>query len=226
MNIELEKEAFNKKTFFMGLGCILVYIIVSIAFAFVDANNKFLDCLLLIISYIIIGISSIMFFKERLKRDFSKLKENKREYIKFIIKNYFIMLAIYYVVSIISFLLLKSDETSINQQTIESLPVVIMIISAAFYAPLTEELVFRGSIHRLISNKFVFVIVSGLVFGLLHTISEPTIREVFLRGLPYITIGTYFSYIYAKTENICVPILFHFLHNSIALIVIFLSTFF
>ena len=67
----------------------------------------------------------------------------------------------------------KLDTLSINQQVVEatfkSAPLV-MFITGTFLAPVVEELVFRGAVRRIIKNKKVFVIVSGLIFGLVHVL--------------------------------------------------------
>ena len=42
------------------------------------------------------------------------------------------------------------------------------IISQVLIAPITEELVFRLTLHDLIPNKIVFVIVSSLLFAFIH----------------------------------------------------------
>lgn len=64
-------------------------------------------------------------------------------------------------------------QTSNNQELLEltfkSAP-VLMTISGVILAPVVEELVFRGAIRRVIKNKMVFVIVSGLLFGLVHVL--------------------------------------------------------
>ena len=45
---------------------------------------------------------------------------------------------------------------------------ISMIITGAFLVPVTEELIFRGSIKRVINNKKLFIVISGLTFGLVH----------------------------------------------------------
>ena len=60
-----------------------------------------------------------------------------------------------------------------NQEMIEILfksAPFLMTLTGAFMVPVTEELLFRGSIRRVIKNKWVFVTVSGLLFGLVHVL--------------------------------------------------------
>jgi membrane protease YdiL (CAAX protease family) len=62
-------------------------------------------------------------------------------------------------------------QTSENQSLIEQMTgsaPLLMAISACIFAPITEELLFRGAIKNIIKNKKVFITVSGLIFGLIH----------------------------------------------------------
>jgi membrane protease YdiL (CAAX protease family) len=65
------------------------------------------------------------------------------------------------------------DATSANQAALEEIINVSplwMLITSVICAPVVEELLFRGAIRRIIKNKRVFVIVSGLSFGLVHVL--------------------------------------------------------
>jgi membrane protease YdiL (CAAX protease family) len=66
-------------------------------------------------------------------------------------------------------------QISNNQQMLEltfkSAP-ILMTVTGVIMAPVVEELVFRGAIRRVIKNKMVFVIVSGLLFGLVHVLKH------------------------------------------------------
>lgn len=74
-----------------------------------------------------------------------------------------------------------------NQQIIEeflNLSPIMMIISACLFAPIEEELLFRGAIRKVIKNKKVFITVSGLIFGLIHVTDSVTlVLEILLLGV-------------------------------------------
>ena len=220
-NIKLEKETVNHKTVLLGIGNILVYLFVSMAFSLFEFKDIRITYAFDVLSYIIIATLSILFFRKRLKRDITHIKENRSKYISEIVKNQLIMFILFMVASFISVFLLKSDEQSVNQQAIESLPTLIIFISAVLYSPLVEELVFRGSFRRFIKNDILFIIISGFVFGMLHTVMEVSFIEAIIKGIPYITLGVYFAYLYVKTENICIPMICHFVHNFLAVMLIF-----
>ena len=110
------------------------------------------------------------------------------------------------------------NAQSINEMEIEKLPIMYIAFTALLYTPFVEEVVFRGSIRRVLRNDYTFIIASGLIFGLLHTASEATLFEIIVKGLPYITIGTYCAYLYVKSENITVSMISHFIHNLLGVL--------
>lgn len=90
-----------------------------------------------------------------------------------------------------------------------------MAIATAFFAPFIEEMVFRYSISTIVKNKIAFVIISSILFGLVHGIGIAT--------LLYIVIGIGFSLIYLKTEkNIASSTIAHIINNLVGIIQIFI----
>ena len=220
---KLTKEEINKKGIIWGIINIIVFFFFSIFPYFFEIKNIKIEYLLCLISYLIIVLISLIIFKKRLKRDFSYYKDHFKEYLGFILKSQCLMFFIYLLITYLSTILLNSTDTSLNQQEIESLPVYMIILTSIIYAPISEELVFRGSIRRFIKKDWLFIIISGCIFGFLHTMAEPTFIESLIRGLPYVWVGIYFAYMYTKTENIMVPITCHFLHNAFAVLILLLS---
>ena len=111
-----------------------------------------------------------------------------------------------------------SENEDTIRQLIKTMPIYISF-STIIYAPFVEELIYRKCFRGLISNKYLFVILSGLVFGLMHVISGNQNINDILMGIPYIIIGLDFAYIYYKTNNIFATMQFHFLHNLLLFII-------
>lgn len=82
---------------------------------------------------------------------------------------------------------LSEESTVENQALIEELMAsapAMMIISTSIFAPIEEELLFRGAIGKVIKNKKVFIVVSGLIFGLMHVTGSITlVLELLLLGV-------------------------------------------
>lgn len=86
---------------------------------------------------------------------------------------------------------------------------ILLIISLSVFAPLFEELLFRGIIYRNNENtgQLFAIIISGLAFGLWHTNYTQTVMASIC--------GMSLCFIFAKTKSIIPCIICHFVNNTI-----------
>jgi len=90
--------------------------------------------------------------------------------------------------------------------------IILAVITVVAVAPLAEEIIFRGLLHRLTSSMWGAVpaaLISALVFGIVH--GEPW----FLFGL--IGVGIMLAFIYETTRSVTACWVAHAVHNSISL---------
>ena len=172
----------------------VLVILRTIGMNITSANYKSLVVFDFISSFIVAILISFIYF-DLLKEDLKKIKEkcdNKFvNYLKNIIIGFLCLLAVKYinaiVVTVISTILGFEISTSDNQAVIEkmvnNLPLLITL-SASFFAPVSEEVLFRGGIRKLMNNKGVFITVSGLIFGLMHVTDNIVfILEILFMGM-------------------------------------------
>ncbi|MGB4984794.1 MAG: type II CAAX endopeptidase family protein [Erysipelotrichaceae bacterium] len=123
-----------------------------------------------------------------------------------------------------------NHNEAVNQVEIEGLVKVAPLMFAfmtCIMAPIVEELVFRYSIDGFMKkhfNKWVYILVSGLSFGLLHVISGSISNPLdFLYVFLYGYIGCVLAYAYLENDrNLIYPIGIHFVNNLIGVIIILL----
>ena len=108
---------------------------------------------------------------------------------------------------------MSENESSIRDQF--AIAPIYTYISAVFLAPILEESVFRLSFRNMFENNFLFIVISGLVFGGLHLISGVNMELFFLYVIAYCSFGIIFAYMLTKTNNIFVSMGFHLMHNGI-----------
>lgn len=87
---------------------------------------------------------------------------------------------------------------------------ILLYIAFTVITPIKEEIIYRGFLHGFLDKKFHFVvgvIVSSLVFGLLHT---GHVLSATIMGLAFVLL-------YKLTKSLVVPILFHILWNLYAI---------
>ena len=168
-----------------------------------------------IVFNLIMIVLCILVFYDQLSFNFKVFKANFRSYMRFILPRLGIAYVFLFVASMISVMITK-NAVSVNQETVEALPLYYMLPAAVIYAPIVEEILFRGVFRRFIKNDILFIIISALIFGLLHTIGESSLLEILVMALPYSTLGAYLAYSYVKTNNIFTSITSHAIFNAIS----------
>lgn len=131
-------------------------------------------------------------------------------------------------VTVFKFIFNQEVVESVNQGAVATMLkgpyAALMIVNVVIFAPIIEELIFRKAFFSLIKNKWVALVVSSLVFGLIHVTSEPSIQLLIINIIPYAVMGVVFGYAYIRSdENILIPISIHALSNLLATILIFFS---
>ncbi len=83
-----------------------------------------------------------------------------------------------------------------------------------------EEFFFRGNMQKVLKDLFkkewAAVFLTALIFSIVHF--------QFFTLIPRLLLGLVLGYIYLFSKNLIMPILFHFLHNSAIVIVVYLHS--
>lgn len=175
---------------------------------------------MLIVFYVVILSLMIGAFYKQLIHDFKIFKSYFKEYFVLILKTWGKALVLIMITTIIIQIITNTTQANNQialQNSFNSNPVFIAIL-AMFYAPIAEELMFRGVFRKFIKNKKLFVIVSGVVFGLMHVIDDSKTLAEFSYVFVYSILGIYLAGIYAKTNNLCTNIFMHFMQNTLSVI--------
>lgn len=218
---EVKQKNYSKKELISAAIIFLVYFSQFIWSDYIPDNNKIMSILVVISFYAIMFMLVFILFGDKLISDFKKLIKNFNAYIEYDLPKYGLMIVSFILVNFICILVTKNG-TSVNQETVESLPKLIMFILAVLWAPIVEETVFRGTIRRYINNKIVFVLLSAFIFGFMHATGEGSLLKIIFTTLPYATLGGWLAYIYSKTDNLANNIMIHGIWNLFAVIMSFL----
>lgn len=167
-------------------------------------------------SNIVLLLILFLIFRKDIIKEWKKFKSNFLENIDTGIKYWLVGLAIMMgsniIINIVMNLGQAANEQAV-QQMISALP-WLMFINAGIIAPCTEELIFRKSFRKAFPNKWLFVLISALVFGSLHVVTSMTSPIELLYIIPYGALGGAFAYMYQKTDTIFTSIAMHIFHNS------------
>lgn len=205
--------------------CYLIQIIPILIFD-IDAkiaSDNTVYALQLFSNIFLLTMLFILFRKELIK-EFKKFKENFWDMTDVAIKYWFIGLVVMatsnILIGIFSPVKIANNEAGV-QEIISNTPIIAFMLTT-FLAPLNEEIIFRKSIKNAIKPKIPYILISGILFGSLHVITQITSWYDYLYLIPYSSLGIAFAAINYKTNNIYPSILTHMIHNgAITLISIF-----
>ncbi|MBR2678174.1 MAG: CPBP family intramembrane metalloprotease [Bacilli bacterium] len=184
-----------------------------------DVHSLSKSMLVLLSAFSSISLFIIYFFiyHKDLKKEFKIFMKNPLEKFDIGFKYWMFGLIIMMASNFILTYLLKSDGAA-NEQAVQSMLKTLpwlMFITAGVIAPFNEEIVFRKTLKDVFKNKWVFAILSFLLFGGAHVMdTAKTIIDV-LYIIPYGALGGAFALAYYDTDTIFTPLSLHMMHNII-----------
>ena len=151
--------------------------------------NKFndLDKVIYSLSCSLLFLSIIMLcYRKTLIKDFKPYFKNFGRNFENSFKYYLVGVGVMIFGNLIITLLFQGD-LSTNETTVRSYinaSPLLMAIDISFYAPLAEELLFRKSVRDVVKNKWLYIFISGFIFGGMHVIgTEGLIGLLYLIAL-------------------------------------------
>lgn len=170
-------------------------------------------------------IGLILIYKKDLKKDLNDFKPNIEKYADKYIKYWLLGIFLMGIANIIISTITKTDNSS-NETAIREITKILpiySIMSTCIVAPIAEELAFRKTVNNIFINKKLSIFMGFLLFGLSHVVGTYSGLLDLLYIIPYGILGGIFMYIYTDSENIFTTITLHFIHNTILMILYFIS---
>ena len=184
----------------------------------------YLDTLVELIFALIVYILYRKYFNKDYNEFENNFKNNINDIFKFFAIFFVLKIISSVVTSIIGYIfdmnILESENQNIIVKITEKTP-ILMLISTVILAPIVEEGIFRLGLRKIIKNDYLFILISGLVFGFMHIFPTDLSMSIALTySITYVTMGFYLAYIYVEKDNIWINILIHSLNNLISMIAI------
>lgn len=168
------------------------------------------------VSNICIMIIFFFIYRKELIKEWKIFKKNYKDNLDISFK-YWIYGLIGMILSNIIITLIFGSSQSNNEQALRKLinaVPFVMLINAGIIGPINEEIIFRKGFKNVFKNKWLFILISGIFFGMMHVISATTINQ-FLYFIPYSCLGVSFGIMYYKTDTIYTSLFAHMFHNII-----------
>ena len=204
---------------------ILVLLFLDIINIDISKFNNIEKNIYLIITDLIYLIFVIVMYKKELYEELKRFKNNYKELIPKYLPLYILGLMLMSVSNLIITKLIGVDLSNNEIAVREYIKIFpfYMIFSTVIYAPIVEEITFRKTFKNIISNKWFYIVVSGVMFGVIHITGNNIGINDYLLSIPYILMGMVFAYIYYDSNNIFTTISIHSMHNLILLILQFIG---
>ncbi len=181
-------------------------------------NNIIVSLIMEVVYYVAVFGFGIYVYNKRIKRDGEAFKKNVGGYLKYALKMWGVMFLLSYVAVILR-LVLGGDAVTANQAGLNEMPIWYVGPLAVIWAPFVEELLFRIGLRRFVKNDVVYVALSAIIFGLLHTFtSETGFYNIIVQSLQYMVMGGVMAYAYSKTNNMFVNISIHAFQNTLGVL--------
>lgn len=195
-----------------------IYIIIPIILNKIAPNNNFIN----IIYYILLIIFYLLLFKKDLINDYKEFKKQKKKNIKVVLKNILFLFFILILSSIFIKLIFNNITDSNSEFLVSALTTnnFYFLFITIVMSPFIEEIVFRKTFKDVISNPWIFIIISSLVFGFYHEGYYLSSANDIIFIVKYFLVGICFSYFYHKTDNFFTPYLTHLIYNAIMAIIL------
>lgn len=211
---------------FYTLSSIIIFIIKQLKFAIVDYQDL---TVISSASEVILTVVVFNLYRKDFLKDFNFLNDDKvvTKVIKYFCLFWFVKIISAMLMAELCSLFGYDVSISENQEVVNSFASsapILMLLTSSITTPIVEEGIFRLGIGNAIKNKYLFIVVSGLVFGLLHIFpTDLSLPYALITSIPYVSIGMTLAYIYKKEDNIYHSILQHGINNFISMILFICS---
>lgn len=222
------------KQIIKGLSVVIIYLVLSelivlpLLMLGIDYQNlpQYIKIIYILVYELLMLSLIINMFKKELITGWKDLKKNHKDYFNKYFKYWILAVGLMSISNIIISFFVEGQAS--NQEAIvkmfESSPFYIFI-TAVVIAPLLEELVFRLAFKNIFGENWLFVLASGLAFGLIHVIGSGNFMAELVYIIPYSIPGFIFAYVLLNSKNIFVPVGLHLIHNGFLIALQFLAMF-
>lgn len=214
----------NKKSQVISISLLCLFLIYPILF------NSFFNLMgisnkqtLLFISDILFSLLIIYIYRKKLKLDLKSIKKMSSKAIGKILYSIIILLGILFIIALFTYFVFPNYEWNTNNTAIynlykENYPYFLFKIF--LFSSITEELLFKENMSKLLPGNIAFIFISSLVYVLFNFIFSISENQYAMFNIIIMYIQAMsFSYIYIKNDrNIVISMIIKFLYNLLPFI--------
>lgn len=215
------------KTLLVFISYLLYSNVISVVFSTFKITNT---TMISFFADLVFLICIVFVYKDNLKNDFENLKKDYK--ILSIIKTVIIWVVIIFVFNILMGAITEMiypnmavDDNTNAMLTMFKTSMSYSLFKTMIFAVIAEELLYRESISDVVKNKYLFVVISSIVYTLLNFVFIGfNYKTIFVDILTYFLPALLFSTAYIKNNNNIIILMFiKFAYNLIPTIMYLLQ---
>lgn len=213
------------KTILLYLFYFLYTYFASAIIALVPAVNGQIVMTVLDVLFILMAIFC---YKTELKKDLDaiKSKQNTKKIIKIVLFGVATMIVLNVFIALLAQIFnsdVLMDQNTASIQVLANQSMLYTIFKMMIFGVVAEEILFRESLNEVLTNDFIFVIVSTIIYTCMHFVFVGAPTSIF-QVLPYVFLAILLGTIYVKNKrNIVLVMLIKFTYNLIPLVGLFIN---
>lgn len=168
---------------------------------------------------IVVTLIIVFLYRDELDDIFYRFGQEKGRMIKRILGFWLIAFLAYFITNsiIIGIFNIDMPNNILQKRLLDAAP-IYLVLSMLFATPIMEEFVFRKAFHDLIDNKWMYILMSSILYGSFYVILSYTNSLQLLFIISHALFAGVLAYAYDKTDNLIVPVGIHILQNILFLI--------
>ena len=215
------------KTLLVFISYLLYSNVISIVLSTFKITNA---TMLSFLADLIFLICIVFAYRDNLKKDFENLKKDYK--ISSIIKTIIIWVVIIFVFNILMGAItemiypnMATDDNTNAMSTLFKTSMSYSLFKTMSFAVVAEELLYRESISDVVKNKYIFIVISSIVYTIMNFIFVGFESDIIVMDiLSYFLPALLFSTAYVKNNNnIIILMLIKFTYNLIPTIIYLLQ---
>ena len=215
-----KKNIDRSKTLLISVSVIIFYFLwPQLINVIKELFNHSFDSILEFVSNLILIVGLIYIYRNDLKNYLKDFKKNAKRNILMILIFSILIIVLVPIINLLINSIFKIDGgTSNDNSLLESFknnPFRIGLMTIIYY-PIVEEIVFEKTLKDVISNKWLFMVLSSLFFWYYNIAYSANFTLVAIAGsFSYFTVGLVKAYTFSKTDNLFVPIFIKAIYNAL-----------
>ncbi len=215
------------KTLLVFISYLLYSNVISVVLSTFKITNA---TMLSFLADLIFLICIVFAYRDNLKKDFENLKKDYK--ISSIIKIIIIWVVIIFVFNILMGAItemiypnMATDDNTNAMSTLFKTSMSYSLFKTMIFAVVAEELLYRESISDVVKNKYIFIVISSIVYTIMNFIFVGFESDIIVMDiLSYFLPALLFSTAYVKNNNnIIILMLIKFTYNLIPTIIYLLQ---